>query len=114
MAKATITLSKSALRDLRGIKDWYEEEGVPDVGERLVREIFMQIDKLADHPDLGRVVPEFEQPWLRELIHPPFRIVYRRDPGPGSDQPPARVRIVRIWRGERRLRLPPDAHDQPS
>jgi plasmid stabilization system protein ParE len=114
MAKATITLSKSALRDLRGIKDWYEEEGVPDVGERLVREIFMHIDRLADHPDLGRIVPEFDQAFLRELIHPPFRIVYRRDPGSRPDQPRVRVRIVRVWRGERLLRLPPDAHDQPS
>jgi plasmid stabilization system protein ParE len=109
MAKATVTLSASALRDLRGIKDWYEEEGVPDVGDRLVREILAHIDRLADHPDLGRVVPEFERAFLRELIHPPFRIVYRRDPG--ADDTPGRVRIVRVWRGERRLRLPAGAHD---
>jgi len=46
---------------------------------------------------MGRVVPEFEQPFLRELIHPPFRIVYRREP--------RRVRIVRVWRSERQMRL---------
>jgi len=50
---------------------------------------------------LGRIVPEFQQPFLRELIHRPSRIVYRRDP--------ERVRVVRVWRSERRLRLPPDA-----
>jgi len=55
---------------------------------------------LADHPDLGRVVPEFGQTFLSELVHPPFRIVYRREPDA--------VRIVRVWRGERRLRLPDD------
>ncbi|PIQ97459.1 MAG: addiction module toxin RelE, partial [Nitrospinae bacterium CG11_big_fil_rev_8_21_14_0_20_56_8] len=43
-------------------------------------------------------VPEFDQPFLRELIHPPFRIVYRRDP--------QRVRMVRVWRSERLLHLP--------
>ena len=49
---------------------------------------------------MGRIVPEFEQPFLRELIHPPFRIVYRRDP--------KHVRIVRAWRSERLLVLPED------
>jgi toxin ParE1/3/4 len=44
------------------------------------------------------VVPEFEQPFLRELIHPPFRVVNRRDA--------QRVRIVRVWRSERLLHLP--------
>ena len=49
---------------------------------------------------MGRVVPEFDQPFLRELIRPPFRIVYRREP--------EFVRIVRIWRSERVLVLPED------
>jgi hypothetical protein len=43
----------------------------------------------------GRIVPEFDQPFLRELIRPPFRIVYRRDP--------KHVRVVRVWRSERLL-----------
>jgi len=52
------------------------------------------------------VVPEFDQPFLRELIHPPFRIVYRRDP--------KRVRIVRVWRSERLLHLPAAGDEAPS
>lgn len=98
MPAVTISFSESALRDLEGIQAWYAEQGVPDVGARLVEEVFQRAQALADHPDIGRVVPEFEQPFLRELIHPPFRIVYRRDPG--------RVRIVRVWRSERLLRFP--------
>ena len=47
---------------------------------------------------MGRIVPEFDQPFLRELIRPPFRIVYRRDP--------RRVRVVRVWRSERLLNVP--------
>ena len=50
-------------------------------------------------PEMGRIVPEFGPQFLRELIHPPFRIVYRREP--------KYVRIVRIWRSERLLRLTP-------
>jgi toxin ParE1/3/4 len=97
---AVVILSESALRDLRGIRDWYAEEGVPEVGARLVQEILARLDPLRQNPDLGRIVPEFEQALLRELIHPPFRIVYRRNP--------TRVRVVRVWRSERLLRLPLD------
>jgi hypothetical protein len=36
---------------------------------------------------MGCLVPEFDQPFLREFIHPPFRIVYHRDPGTDPDCP---------------------------
>lgn len=90
-----IRLAASALADLEEIRAWYAERDAPEAGERMVREVVERIAALADHPDLGRVVPEFEQVLLRELIHSPFRIVYRRDPDC--------VRVVRVWRGERRL-----------
>lgn len=76
-----LSFSESALRDLEEIKAWYTEQGVPEVGERLVVEIFQRVGSLIDHPDIGRVVPEFGQSFLRELIHAPFRIAYRRDTG---------------------------------
>ena len=44
---------------------------------------------------MGRIVPEFDRPFVRELIHLPFRIVYRLES--------KRVRIVRVWRSERLL-----------
>ena len=100
MPEITVAFAESALRDLEEIRAWYAEQGVPEVGDRLVAEIFQQLERLVDHPELGRVVPEFDQPFLRELIHRPFRIVYRRDP--------VRVRVVRVWRSERLLRLSPD------
>ena len=96
-----ISFAESALRDLDEVQAWYTDQGVPDVGARLVEEVFQRVEVLADHPDMGRVVPEFDQPFLRELIHPPFRIVYRRDS--------RRVRIVRVWRSERLLHLPTGA-----
>jgi toxin ParE1/3/4 len=102
MSAVRISFAELALGDLAGIREWYAAEGVPEVGDRLVAEIFERVDALADHPDLGRIVPEFGQPFLRELIHPPFRIVYRRDP--------PRVRILRVWRSERLMRLPASAY----
>ena len=80
MPEISVAFAESALCDLAEIRNWYADQGVGEVGDRLVVEIFQLVERLVDHPDIGRVVPEFDQPFLRELIHPPFRIVYRRDP----------------------------------
>jgi plasmid stabilization system protein ParE len=98
MPKVTIRFAESALADLEALRAWYTDQAVPDVGERLLGEIVASIEALVDHPDMGRIVPEFEQPFLRELIRPPFRIVYRRDP--------KHVHVVRVWRSERLLEVP--------
>lgn len=98
LGRVTIHFAESAVADLEEIPLWYAEQGVPDIGERFIAKIFQRIEALGTHPELGRIVPEFDQHFLRELIQPPFRIVYRHDPG--------QVRIVRIWRSERLLRLP--------
>ena len=105
MPRATIRFAESAVSDLEELRKWYAEQGVPDVGDRLVEEIFERLGTLRTHPDMGRIVPEFGQRFLRELIHPPFRIVYRHEPG--------YVRIVRIWRSERLLRLTPGDDSPP-
>ena len=98
LGEVDISFAASAVTDLEKITIWYVNQGVPDVGKRLIGEIFQRIETLETHPELGRIVPEFDQPYLRELIQAPFRIIYRRDPG--------KVRIVRIWRSERLIRLP--------
>ena len=98
MATVVIRFAESAMADLESIRHWYAEQDVPEVGQRLIGEIVASIQALADHPDMGRIVPEFDQPFLRELIRPPFRVVYRRDP--------KHVRVVRVWRSERLLDVP--------
>lgn len=95
-----VTLAESAVRDLEEVVTHYKEKGAPSVGADLVAEILDRIESLSDFPDSGRIVPELENPSLREIIKPPFRIVYRRER--------ERVRVVRVWRGERSLALPPD------
>ena len=96
--KHSITFAVSSVKDLEEIRAWYADQQFPDVGERLLREVFYQIERLADFPKSGRIVPEFGAAHLREIILPPFRIVYRLDK--------TRVRIVRVWRSERLLKLP--------
>ena len=92
-----IEFAESALCDLEDILAWYAGQQVPDVGERLVREIFAKTEQLIDFPESGRIVPEFGMRTVRELIHPPFRLVYRMDT--------TVIRIVRVWRSERLLTL---------
>lgn len=95
--KISVSFAGSAVSDLEDIRAYYTDQDVPDVGERLIVEIFSKIEKLSEYPDIGRVVPEFDLECLRELVHPPFRIVYRSDSN--------KVRIVRVWRSERLLKI---------
>jgi toxin ParE1/3/4 len=96
--QARITFAASAIKDLEDMQAYYAGEGAPEAGKRLSTEIISRIERLGAHPLSGRVVPEFDVVHLREIIYPPFRIVYRHDKN--------KVRIVRIWRSERLLRLP--------
>lgn len=88
-----VEFAESALEDLLGIREWYAGQDAPETGGRLVAAVIERVEQLAMFPDSGRMVPEFETPWLRELEMPPFRIVYRRDD--------ASVTVVRVWRSER-------------
>ncbi len=97
MSKKLLHFAESAVCDLEDIQAYYAEQGVPHVGTRLVGEIIGAVELLRDQPDMGRMVPEFGQEFLRELIRPPFRLVYRREP--------ERISIVRVWRSERLLRF---------
>lgn len=94
----SIEFAESALVDLEEIRAWYADQGVAAIGVRLVGEIVGQVEQLAAYPESGRIVPEFGLPAVRELIHPPFRIVYRV----GA----TRLWIVRVWRSERQLKMP--------
>ena len=96
--KRAITFAASVVDDLEAIRAWDKDQQAPDVGNRLLKDIISQVERLADFPESGRIVPEFDIANLREIIHTPFRIVYRLD---GN-----KVRAVRIWRSERILQMP--------
>lgn len=99
MTKLTsITFAESAVADLDEILVWHTEQQVPEVGIQQITEIIQQIEFLRDQPEMGRIVPEFNNKSLREIIRPPYRIVYRRDK--------SKISIVRIWRSERLLKMP--------
>lgn len=45
-------------------------------GQRLVERIIGRVSTLQAHPLIGRVVPEYGLTRFRELIEPPYRIMY--------------------------------------
>ena len=94
----TISFAESAVTDLEDILDWYTDQQVPEVGKQQVSIIIQQVEQLREQPEMGRIVPEFNNENLREIIRPPYRIVYRRQK--------LKISIVRIWRSERLLKMP--------
>jgi plasmid stabilization system protein ParE len=89
-----VAFAQTAQDDLDDIVAWYDSQLVPEVGLRLVASIIERVEQLEQFPDSGKAVPEFDNPHLRELELPPFRIVYRTDE---TDT----VHVVRVWRAER-------------
>lgn len=93
-----IEFAESAVCDLEDVRTYYTEQQIPQVGENFILEIINHIETLVDNPEIGRQVPEFQMPSIRELIHSPFRIVYVLNE--------ASIQIIRIWRSERLMQLP--------
>jgi toxin ParE1/3/4 len=93
-----ISFSKSAIQDFASIQEYYLDQGVPQVGQDFVTAIIEHMESLSIHPNIGRVVPEFNDELIRELIHSPFRIVYLRER--------KSINIIRVWRSGRLLHLP--------
>ena len=98
MSAVSVRFAESAVADLEAIKEWYADQGVPHVDDRILGGVFERVERLREHPNMGRVVPEFRESFLRELVYPPFRIVYHRSP--------KLIRVIRVWRSERQLVIP--------
>ncbi|MBL7221427.1 MAG: type II toxin-antitoxin system RelE/ParE family toxin [Phycisphaerae bacterium] len=86
--------SPMARLDLKDIAAFVAEDSA-SAAERFVRSLFQTVEKLADFPESGRTVPEFNDPAIREVIRKPCRIVYRVDRGKRI------VEIVRVWHAAR-------------
>ena len=65
----------------------------------LVDSVFRQLDLLKQHPHLGRMVPEFADEAVRELLHRQYRLIYRIV----ADD---RIDVLALQTGLRPLQLP--------
>ena len=73
----------------------YIAEDDPLAARNFARGFFSAIEQLAEFPESGRSVPEFNEPTIRELIRRPCRIVYR------VRSEIRQIEIVRVWHGAR-------------
>jgi len=69
----------------------------PAAAQRLYAEIDRCTKLLRTHPKLGRVVPEFGNPFLRELVVVPYRVIYRMLPQQHS------IEVLAVVHSARRL-----------
>ena len=92
---ATIVWTEPALSDLDAIADYIALDN-PRAARELVQRVFAHVEQLAGHPKSGSKPPELRGWRYRQVIEPPCRVFYRVDG--------ARVLILYVMRGERRLR----------
>lgn len=95
-----VVWTKSALADLRDLVCYIARDD-QTVAKRFGDLIVTKISSIQTFPRIGRLVPEYREDRLRELILSPYRIVYEID----DDQ--LILSVLRIWHSARgNLELP--------
>jgi plasmid stabilization system protein ParE len=100
-----VIIAPSARADLESIVRFIAREN-RDAAARIGYELIVRAEGLAAFPEMGRVVPEFKQPDLREIVCRSYRIIHR------LRREQQRIEIVRFWHGSRGLPRIPHG-DQP-
>jgi plasmid stabilization system protein ParE len=94
MAQVTLLWSDRAITDLEQIADFIALDS-PAGATSFVTKVVEAVFTLQAFPEAGRVVPEYGESSLRELIFRNYRIVYRKDE--------QSVAIVTVFHGSRSL-----------
>jgi len=75
---STVKWTKTALDDLDSIKEFIARDSI-HYAEKFVDDAFAATDNLELFPEMGRIVPERNDPDFRELIFGSYRIMYKID-----------------------------------
>lgn len=67
----------------------------PLYAQRVVDRLTRRSEQIAQFPESGRIVPEYETPDIREVIERPYRIIYRVKA--------ERVEVLAVLHGAQRL-----------
>ena len=72
----TLFWTDRAQADLSAVRAFIEVNS-PHYASVIVRRLLHAVDRLQDFPQSGRIVPEYADPAIREVVLRPYRIVYR-------------------------------------
>ncbi len=97
MAKIIVRLTTTAFADLDEIEEYISRDS-PSIARRFIEKILSRLSQLENFPNSGRIVPEFADESLRELIEGKYRIVYKLNAGQV-------IVILRVVHGARLLEL---------
>jgi plasmid stabilization system protein ParE len=89
--------TRSANQDLVEISEYLAEESIA-AAEAFVSGVDERLTHLAEFPQIGRVVPELDRhnvTRFRELVLPPWRIVYREEKD--------KIFVVTVFDGRRNI-----------
>jgi addiction module RelE/StbE family toxin len=84
--------SAPARNDLKQIHDYITKDS-KYYARRVIQEIIEKTEKLIEHPEIGRIVPEVSDQNVRELIVYSYRLVYEISAG--------RIQILAVIHGKR-------------
>ena len=90
----TVRWTPQATEDLESIIEFIADDS-PHYAQLFAINSIKAVERLWDFPDLGRIVPEFDDPDIREILLGNYRIVYRIQKGS--------VEILTIYHGSRIL-----------
>ncbi|NCR59058.1 MAG: type II toxin-antitoxin system RelE/ParE family toxin [Microcystis aeruginosa LL13-06] len=85
-----VILSPQAIRDLETIVRYVAITN-PELAKKLGQQLLDKTKDLGFFPFRGRVVPEFNDVNIRQLILRPYRIIYR------VEEPIHQVSVARFW-----------------
>lgn len=89
-----IEWSKTSLGDLRDMVRFIAKDD-PRTAERFGERLIRRIEETALFPRTGRIVPEYRNETVREVVVTPYRLIYEIDDGRGV------LNVLRIWHGAR-------------
>ncbi len=68
--------TRRAIEDVQSIKRFIAQDS-PHYAELVTQRLISSVERLPALPQSGRIVPEINDPTVREVIHGSYRIVYR-------------------------------------
>ncbi|MCU0918303.1 MAG: type II toxin-antitoxin system RelE/ParE family toxin [Planctomycetes bacterium] len=99
---APVTWTPQAADDLEAIAQFIAKDS-PDFASLFVTDVLDAVDRVAESPEFGRMVPEIGERTIRKIILGSYRIIYRlRTPA---------VEILTVYHGARLL--PPSSSNRP-